>query len=80
MVSIIFRKFKKTIILIIGLIVTLLGLIMLFTPGQGIATIIIGLGILATEFVWAQKLNNKLKDYLKSKGKDIKNYFKEGKR
>ena len=53
---------------------------MLFTPGQGIATIILGLGILATEFVWAQKLNNKLKDYLKSKGKDIKNYFKEGKR
>lgn len=53
---------------------------MLFTPGQGIATIIIGLGILATEFLWAKKLNEKLKNYLKKKGYELKTYFKkEGK-
>ena len=59
---------------------TLLGIIMLFTPGQGIATIIIGLGILASEFLWAKKLNKKLKNYLKEKGYELKSYFKkEGK-
>jgi len=50
---------------------------MLFTPGQGIATIIIGLGILATEFEWAKKLNIRLKEYLKSKGKKLKKYLKK---
>ena len=50
---------------------------MLFTPGQGILTIIFGVGILATEFVWAKHLNQKLKEYLKKKGKDIKSYFKK---
>jgi len=52
---------------------------MLFTPGQGIATIIIGLSILATEYTWAKQLNLKLKDYLNRKGKKIKLYFKEEK-
>lgn len=52
---------------------------MLFTPGQGLATIIIGLSILATEFIWAKNLNIKLKNYLKNKGKEVKSYFKEGK-
>ena len=74
----IFKKFWKLIILIFGSIVTILGVIMLFTPGQGLATIIIGLSILATEFIWAKNLNIKLKNYLKNKGKEVKSYFKEG--
>ena len=77
MVTFIFKKFWKAIILIIGLIVTLLGIIMLITPGQGLATIIIGLGILATEFVWAKKLNEKFKKKIKEKGYELKSYFKK---
>lgn len=76
MITFIIKKFWKTIIFIAGFTVTLLGIVMLFTPGQGIATIIIGLGILATEFIWAKNLNIKLKKYLKSKGKDLKKYLK----
>ena len=75
----IFKKFWKIIILIFGSIVTILGVIMLFTPGQGLATIIIGLSILATEFIWAKKINKKLKDYIKKKGKDVKKIIKDGK-
>ena len=50
---------------------------MLFTPGQGILTIIFGVGILATEFVWAKHLNQKLKEYLKKKVKDFQSQFKK---
>ena len=67
MVSFIIKNFWKTIIFIVGLIITIFGVIMLFTPGQGILTIIFGLGILATEFVWAKQLNQKLKEFLKKK-------------
>ena len=77
MVSFIIKNFWKTIIFIVGLIITILGIIMLFTPGQGILTIIFGLGILATEFIWAKNLNQKLKKYLKKKGKNIQSYFKK---
>ena len=52
---------------------------MLFTPGQGLATIIIGLSVLATEFIWAKKINEKLKNYIKKKGKDLKTFIKDGK-
>lgn len=70
------RNFWKTVIFIVGTIITIFGVIMLFTPGQGILTIIFGLGILATEFVWAKQLNQKLKNYLKKKGHNLKSFIK----
>ena len=39
-----------------GFAVLLLGVIMLFTPGPGWALIIFGLGLLALEFAWAERL------------------------
>jgi uncharacterized protein (TIGR02611 family) len=39
-----------------GSAVLLLGLVMLFTPGPGWAVIIFGLGLLALEFTWAERL------------------------
>jgi uncharacterized protein (TIGR02611 family) len=38
-----------------GGIVTALGLLFIVTPGPGIAVLIVGLAILATEFAWAQR-------------------------
>jgi uncharacterized protein (TIGR02611 family) len=38
-----------------GFFVLLLGVIMLFTPGPGWAAIILGLGMLALEFTWAER-------------------------
>jgi uncharacterized protein (TIGR02611 family) len=49
-------------VFVIGGTVLLLGVIMLITPGQGILTIVAGLAILATEFVWARVLLNRVKE------------------
>jgi tellurite resistance protein TerC len=47
---------RRAIILVIGGTVILIGIVLLFLPGQGILTIIAGLAILSTEFVWAKRL------------------------
>lgn len=41
---------------VIGIAVVILGLILLPLPGPGWLVVFIGLGILATEFVWAERL------------------------
>ena len=50
------RRLVKT---VIGFTIILIGVIMLVTPGPGIAAIVGGLAILATEFVWAKRLLNR---------------------
>lgn len=61
------KQIKRLIILIVGITVLLIGLALLFLPGQGILTIILGLVILATEFIWAKRLLRKVKQYAKRK-------------
>jgi uncharacterized protein (TIGR02611 family) len=39
----------------VGFAVLLAGLVMLITPGPGIPVVIIGLGMLALEFAWAER-------------------------
>lgn len=43
-------------IFLVGWATITAGLVMFVTPGPGIAAIVIGFAILATEFVWAQHL------------------------
>lgn len=50
------RIVRKTWITIAGLSVILIGVALLVLPGPGLVTIAAGLAILASEFVWAQKL------------------------
>jgi uncharacterized protein (TIGR02611 family) len=45
-----------------GIIVLLLGIMMLIAPGPGILTMMLGLGILATEFVWARRLPKRFRE------------------
>ena len=45
-----------------GFVVLLLGIVMLFTPGPGWAVIVIGLGMLALEFAWAERLLERVID------------------
>ncbi|TMF56890.1 MAG: hypothetical protein E6I16_13620 [Chloroflexi bacterium] len=47
---------RRLTVLVIGSIVLIAGLLMLVLPGPGILVIIVGLAILATEFVWAERL------------------------
>jgi len=55
------RQAKRLIIAIIGLTVLLIGLAMVVLPGPAFIVIPIALGILATEFIWAKKLLDRVK-------------------
>lgn len=55
------RVARRIVIGVIGATVMLVGVVMLVTPGPGIAALIIGLAILGTEFVWARYWLSRLK-------------------
>lgn len=69
----IFIKFgKKASITVLGFSLLILGMIMLFTPGPGWLFIILGLGLLATEYEWAKNSLEKAKHhYHQTKQKTI---------
>lgn len=50
------RHAKRVITLVVGSTILLIGLAMIFLPGPGILGIAAGLGVLATEFVWAKRM------------------------
>ncbi|MHC5006308.1 MAG: PGPGW domain-containing protein [Planctomycetota bacterium] len=56
----------RAVIAVIGVSVVLFGVILLFTPGPAVVVIPLGLGILATEFVWAGRLLRNVRDGAKS--------------
>lgn len=55
------QQAKRLIKIVFGFTLTLLGVVMLFTPGPGWAAIFGGLALLAAEFVWARRLLNRIK-------------------
>ena len=46
----------KIVVGVVGTLVTVVGVVMLVTPGPAFVLIPLGLAILATEFVWAERL------------------------
>ena len=50
------RNSKRVGITVAGFVVILAGVAMLVLPGPGLLVIVAGLAILATEYVWAQRL------------------------
>lgn len=53
--------FTKLIVTALGVLVIGAGLVMMVTPGPGIVGIIVGLGILATEWHWAERWMHAMK-------------------
>ncbi len=53
------RNGKRLAVTILGFVVLLAGVAMLVLPGPGIGAIFLGLTILSTEYVWAQRLLRK---------------------
>lgn len=51
-----FRHIKRSLIFIIGGTIVFFGVLMLVLPGPGIPVLIVGLAILATEFLWAERV------------------------
>ncbi|UCH80425.1 MAG: PGPGW domain-containing protein [Nitrospiraceae bacterium] len=74
------KQAKRVIKVVIGFTVLVLGLIMLVTPGPGVVTIILGLAILGTEFVWAKKLMKRFeKEAVNVKNSFVNNYINKAK-
>ena len=75
--DLLYKQFKKLVIFLIGISVLLIGCVLFFTPGPAIVVIPIGLGILATEFIWAKKLLKKFKEKVDSFSESAKNVTKK---
>lgn len=56
-----FRQAKRIVVIVIGYTILLIGIALLVLPGPAFIVIPIGLGILATEVVWARKLLDRFK-------------------
>lgn len=56
---VVLRHAWRSIIIVIGSTLVLIGLALLILPGPGLVIIIAGLAILAREFIWAQGLLDK---------------------
>jgi len=61
---------KRIIVAVAGFTVLAIGIAMIVLPGPAVIVIPIGLGILATEFIWAKRLLHSVKQrimYLKNR-------------
>ncbi len=55
------QQVRRVFLIIAGFTLLLAGGVMLVTPGPGMLTILLGLGLLAAEFVWARRLMERIK-------------------
>jgi len=55
------EQVRRIFLILAGFTLLLLGIIMIFTPGPGTPVILLGLGLLAAEFVWARRLMDRIK-------------------
>lgn len=58
-------KIRRIVIAVVGFTVLFIGIALIVLPGPAFLIIPLGLGILATEFVWARRLLQKVKEKLK---------------
>lgn len=59
------QRAKRLIKIVVGFTLLAAGIAMLVLPGQGILTIMAALAILGTEFVWARRLLDRVKQKAK---------------
>jgi uncharacterized protein (TIGR02611 family) len=62
-----YKVAKRVVIGIVGGTILAMGIIMMVTPGPGVAGILLGLGILGIEFAWARMWLKRVK----AKGQDM---------
>ena len=67
-----YKVAKRIAIGIVGGTVLVLGVIMMVTPGPGIAGILVGLGILGVEFAWARIWLKKIKARAQDVARNVK--------
>ncbi len=71
-----YKKVRRLVIAVLGFTVLLIGVAMIITPGPSLLVIVLGLAILATEFIWAERLLNQIKGQLRDKALRPVRWFK----
>ena len=71
-----YKKVRRLVIAVLGFTVLLIGVVMIVTPGPSLLVIILGLAILATEFIWARRLLNQIKGQLRDRALRPVRWFK----
>ena len=66
------KQARRLVVAVLGFTVVLIGVIMFFTPGPAIIVIPAGLGILATEFLWARRLLKHVKERVAQMANKVK--------
>ena len=66
-----YRLGRQIVTAVIGGTLLLGGIVMLVTPGPGIALVLAGLAVLAVEFAWARIWLRKLKESVGPAGRDV---------
>jgi uncharacterized protein (TIGR02611 family) len=56
------QQAKRILRIVFGFTLLAIGVVMIVTPGPGWLTILLALGVLAAEFVWARRLLDRLKE------------------
>jgi uncharacterized protein (TIGR02611 family) len=56
------QQAKRLLKILFGFTLLALGILMIVTPGPGWLTIMLALGVLAAEFVWARRLLDRMKE------------------
>jgi len=55
------KQLKRWVVAVVGFTILLIGVAMILLPGPAFIVIPLGIGILATEFVWARRLLKKFR-------------------
>lgn len=71
-----FRWAWQVFILIAGIVTIVVGVILLPLPGPGSLVMFAGIGILATEFIWAKQLLTRIRIWIKQQLRRWKNWRK----
>ncbi len=66
------KSIKKIIVAVIGFTILIIGVFMIVLPGPAFIVIPLGLAILATEFVWAKKWLDKVKQKISEQKQKLK--------
>ncbi|MGN6597851.1 MAG: PGPGW domain-containing protein [Actinomycetes bacterium] len=70
---------RRAAVAVAGTLVVALGVVLLPLPGPGMVVIVAGLGILATEFVWAERLLKRAKAYAATQAERAKQRLRDRK-
>ena len=68
------KQLKKFLIGLVGGTIILIGVVMIVLPGPALLVIPLGFSILATEFLWARRISNKMKEKFQKVKTNIKEF------